>query len=389
MDEEKKVQDNVITGAVGAFLGSLVGVLCIVVVGQLGYVASISGLVMGVCALKGYEMLGGGLSKKGAVVSLALIVVMTFLANRLDWAVSLAMAAEVNVFVAFRAMDRMLAEGLIEAGAYWGNLAMLYLFTLVGAVPAVVNGLRGQDKGDPWNGPLDAQPTETQTASLQVYTVPIRRGATRRLRLSLLFSMLLGCVACMVILLGSREQTMRDVLTALGCLAGAVIVMCIAVPYSKLMRSDRKVLARTADGVLWQVDLTRLNLADQFTCKSSAISLLHWDRLNADEQDRARAAMGRAIEDAGRWGSSEDSTAFGLFDLQVIAANRWYWKCRYRSASGRTKTTYIVRAYEGLALQPGEEPVHGPVPFHWGLCAAAAAITLALGALGGMLGAGM
>ena len=60
MNESQKSTDNIITGAVGAFLGSLIGVACIVIVGQLGYVASVSGLVMGVCALKGYEKQKGG-----------------------------------------------------------------------------------------------------------------------------------------------------------------------------------------------------------------------------------------------------------------------------------------------------------------------------------------
>ena len=52
---EEKKRENVPAGIVGAFLGSLIGVACAVLIGQLGYVASISGLVMAVCALKGYE----------------------------------------------------------------------------------------------------------------------------------------------------------------------------------------------------------------------------------------------------------------------------------------------------------------------------------------------
>ncbi|WP_052430676.1 hypothetical protein [Robinsoniella peoriensis] len=65
--EEKK--ENIIAGIVGAFLGTLIGLLCIVVVDQLGYMASISGVVMGVCAIKGYQMLAGKMSLKGIVIS--------------------------------------------------------------------------------------------------------------------------------------------------------------------------------------------------------------------------------------------------------------------------------------------------------------------------------
>ena len=58
-EQRKKRQENIVAGVVGAFLGTLLGVVCTVVIGQLGYVASVSGLIMAVGALKGYELLGG------------------------------------------------------------------------------------------------------------------------------------------------------------------------------------------------------------------------------------------------------------------------------------------------------------------------------------------
>ena len=42
----------------GALAGTLIGVICIVITGQLGYVSALCGVVMGVCALRGYQMLG-------------------------------------------------------------------------------------------------------------------------------------------------------------------------------------------------------------------------------------------------------------------------------------------------------------------------------------------
>ena len=52
------VKENVFLGAVGALAGTLIGVICIVITGQLGYVSALCGVVMGVCALRGYQMLG-------------------------------------------------------------------------------------------------------------------------------------------------------------------------------------------------------------------------------------------------------------------------------------------------------------------------------------------
>ena len=94
MEEERTRKENIVAGVVGAFLGSLIGVVCTVVIGQLGYVAAISGLIMAVCALKGYELLGGTLSKKGVAVSAVLILAMTWFAHQASWAIALAGAME-------------------------------------------------------------------------------------------------------------------------------------------------------------------------------------------------------------------------------------------------------------------------------------------------------
>ncbi len=75
--EREEPRDNVIAGTVGAFLGSLIGVACIVLVNQLGYVSAICGAVMAVCAINGHTRLGGGFSKNGPAISGFLVMVMT------------------------------------------------------------------------------------------------------------------------------------------------------------------------------------------------------------------------------------------------------------------------------------------------------------------------
>ena len=139
---KKQRQENVLAGLVGAFLGSLLGVACIVIVGQLGYVAAISGLVMAVCSIKGYELLGGRISRKGAIIACLLTILMTYLGNKLDFAIAAAQFFEVDIFTAFRAVDDLLEEEILNVSAYWSNLGMLYLFTLIGAVPTLVSAFR-------------------------------------------------------------------------------------------------------------------------------------------------------------------------------------------------------------------------------------------------------
>ncbi len=139
MNEAQATQkkENVVAGIVGALLGSLIGVVCIVILSQLGYVAALSGVVMAVCTLKGYELLGGKLSNKGIVICVVLMLFMTFFGDRVDWAIVVARELEVDFVTAFQAISLLLEEEIIESSAYWGNLVLLYLFALIGLIPTV------------------------------------------------------------------------------------------------------------------------------------------------------------------------------------------------------------------------------------------------------------
>ena len=136
--------ENVIGGIVGAFLGSIVGVISMLIFSQLGYVAALSGVIMAICTFKGYEMLGGKLSKKGIFISAILMILMTLLGDRLDWAILIARELEVDFFTAFQVFPELLGIGAIEMGNYIANLAMLYLFTLAGAIPTIVSTVRNR-----------------------------------------------------------------------------------------------------------------------------------------------------------------------------------------------------------------------------------------------------
>ena len=136
--------ENIVGGIVGALLGSLVGVACIVLLSQMGYVAALSGVVMAVCTLKGYEKLGGTLSRRGVWISVILMLVMTFVGDRLDWAIVISRELEFDLFTSFQIIPMLLEEEIIPAGSYWGNLIMLYLFLLLGLVPTVRSSLQSR-----------------------------------------------------------------------------------------------------------------------------------------------------------------------------------------------------------------------------------------------------
>lgn len=142
--EAAQKPENAVAGTVGALLGSILGVGCIVLLGQLGYVAALSGIVMAVCALKGYELLGGKLSTKGIVIGCVLMLVMTYVGYRLDWAITVAQYFEASLLDAYQAIPYLIDEEAIEGGAYTGALIELYLFMLIGAVPTILGAVKGR-----------------------------------------------------------------------------------------------------------------------------------------------------------------------------------------------------------------------------------------------------
>ena len=120
LQEKNARRENVVGGIVGALLGSLVGV----------------------CTTKGYELLAGKMSKKGAAISLVVMLLMTWFADRLDWAIVIASELGVGLFESYQAIGQLLALGAIDSGTYYGNLAMVYVFMLVGAIPMLWSALR-------------------------------------------------------------------------------------------------------------------------------------------------------------------------------------------------------------------------------------------------------
>lgn len=145
--QEDEIKENFLGGLAGSFLGALIGVACIVLIGQLGYVAAISGVVMAVCTLKGYEMLGKKLSGIGVAVSAVFMIVGTLLGNRIDWALHIARQMDMGLIEAYQAIPDMLTEGILKSSAYYDNLMMIFAFLLLGAVPTSYRTIKERKTG--------------------------------------------------------------------------------------------------------------------------------------------------------------------------------------------------------------------------------------------------
>ena len=142
-DEEPK-KERVALGLLGALLGSLLGVACIVLLNQLNLVAAISGIAMAVFTLLGYNTFSGTQSKKGIIFCVVLMIVMVYFGNQICWAISAAKYFSTDIFTAFFSVSKLISNGSIDSATYLFALAELYFFALLGAVPSVISAFKAQ-----------------------------------------------------------------------------------------------------------------------------------------------------------------------------------------------------------------------------------------------------
>lgn len=168
--ETLRKPENFLAGCVGAFLGSLLGAASIILFDQLGYVAALSGLILAICTMKGYELLGGKLTKKGIFISIVLMLVIPVFAYRISSAIGfMSYVAEsgdqISFSLAYAAVPQLLeATGFdygmynytFDADAYNEGLIMVYTFLVIGAISMITSSIKSRkprkskkgDKGD-------------------------------------------------------------------------------------------------------------------------------------------------------------------------------------------------------------------------------------------------
>ena len=389
----KNKPENMIAGLVGAFLGSLLGVACIVGIGQLGYVAALSGLIMAVCALKGYELLGGVLSRKGAALVCVLILVMTYVGNQLDFAVTVAVAADVNVFLAFQGIYDLLDAGYVNGAAYWGNLVMLYLFTLLGAVPTLIAAFR---RGNPVSAPPEEHgaPAPSVDGPVAQFYPFAGLSWTRALRLSLSLPLLLGLlIGLATAAFWESGPLLSFSLAIAGWLVGAMAAMVVMLVLLAPCQNFQMMFVRS-NGGLWRVDLGRLSLMEpyRFTTRVGWPRALRWEKLTEEEQQRAKASIERAIRAICTGevlpGGLLQQIVLYLPDPRLEKEDKWTWKITYAIGEDgiRRKSMRIGKVYPGLVPAPGTNPPEGPVPARWRFLPLVLVLCLGLAVIGGGIG---
>ncbi len=132
-----KKDESILSGMVGAFLGSIIGVFSIIAFSQMGYVSAISGLILAICTLKGYELFSKKFSVKGIVISSIIMLVMVYVGDCIDWGITISQFFDLDIFTSIRLIPELISEGLIDTDEYIRNLLLLYFFVLLGMIPTI------------------------------------------------------------------------------------------------------------------------------------------------------------------------------------------------------------------------------------------------------------
>lgn len=133
--------ENILGGIAGALLGSVIGAVLILLLAQLGRVSVLLGWVMSIFTFKGYTLLGRKMTKKGMVLCTLIVLGMTYIINRMDWAILASTQLGVSIFTAFQAVPFLLREGAIEFSTFTFNFLMLLICTIGGAIVEIYAAL--------------------------------------------------------------------------------------------------------------------------------------------------------------------------------------------------------------------------------------------------------
>lgn len=145
--QTREQKSNLIPGLVGAFLGTLIGVALWILLSRLGIIAGVAGLVMGVCAMKGYELMGKQLDRKGVISCIVLLIVMIYFSNKLAWSIDGYLALKEYDWTfgeVFQNLSIILAESDLT-GSYFRDLGLGFLLTAAASFSSIINAFRASN----------------------------------------------------------------------------------------------------------------------------------------------------------------------------------------------------------------------------------------------------
>ena len=128
--------ENIILGAIGALIGSLLGGVSIYLLLKLGFISALSGVLIALGAFYGYKLLGHKIGTVGIVVCCVIMVISVYVSYRAAEAISLMELTNIDFFEAFADLMTYLERGNAD-DVFYTNLIQILGFSALGAAGVI------------------------------------------------------------------------------------------------------------------------------------------------------------------------------------------------------------------------------------------------------------
>ena len=148
--EEKK--EKVFLGIIGAIVGGLIASILWILIGQIGFVASIAGYAIVYGSIIGYERLAGRISKVGLVICIVVSVVAVFSADYISYVLRLYRELlrdnfEITLWQVFAVLPKAFGSDWDLLWSFVKSLLIGYGFAIWGSYSFIKKGWKAIDEG--------------------------------------------------------------------------------------------------------------------------------------------------------------------------------------------------------------------------------------------------
>ena len=380
MNAEKKAQkERIGRGVLGALLGALLGGAVIVFEDRTaGTFSPIFAVAATIAVFQGYRQLAGGLSKRGAVICVIILMAVIAGTNQINCTMEV-----IETVDALRGWDFVEVFGAYEEipevreiqSWYQGHLLVLYLFCLLGSLPILVRAFRkprARTKAELEEillGKEEDPEEDPEKPELQGTLYPFRKSWMKPVRISAGGAAVALLVVLAVLMMRMpRLEDRFEIRLEFGMIAGIFLsflpLLWISLTITRYCNVFQILYVRAA-GRLWQVNLMKL-------CRVG-----DWEALPPARQTVVRDDILWELENIleGDFSAIHSGAITELRDIQAEKEDRWSWTVSYETDSGARKKLKIPKGYPDFVPVMGMERAEGPTPYRWLPGLAALALT--------------
>lgn len=150
VEEYQNKDNNYLMGAIGSFIGALIGSLLWIIIGMLGYIASIAGLIIATASLKGYTILKGKVKRLTPFIigisSLIAIVLAQFISLNISvYREITALGINITMFDVISLISELLFTEKEMQSEFVRDLGFGLIFAIIGTFSLFRNLFRNGD----------------------------------------------------------------------------------------------------------------------------------------------------------------------------------------------------------------------------------------------------